>query len=360
MKITGVKIHHIEWERGPYHWRDGIMPQGSTARTSLLRILTDEGIEGISPRGAGASIEEIKWQLIGADPLDRERIWQDFWRNLRTSNLGLAIGPVDCALWDLAGKASHMPVYKLLGAMRDRVPAYASTVTLDSLEEYRKLTEECLEKGYKAIKLHAWGRLEQDAALCRALREWTGDDVELMYDASSMFNIFEDAVWFGRRLEQQGFLWYEEPMDHFNVTVLARLAGVLDIPLAVAEATHGGPWDALAQIRAGAADIVLTGPLDTYKGGFTGVMKTAHICEGYGIMCAMHGGSIASLHAACAIYNTKYFERLVPETYYTPPGIVDASTEIDGEGYAQPWDTPGLGIEIDWDWVNAHTTGVEE
>jgi L-alanine-DL-glutamate epimerase-like enolase superfamily enzyme len=77
-------------------------------------------------------------------------------------------------------------------------------------------------------------------------------------------------------------------------------------------------------------------------------------------MCAMHGGSIASLHAALAIYNTKYFERLVPETYYTPPGIRDASTEIDSEGYAQAWDRPGLGIEVDWPWVEAHSVGVEE
>jgi L-alanine-DL-glutamate epimerase-like enolase superfamily enzyme len=51
---------------------------------------------------------------------------------------------------------------------------------------------------------------------------------------------------------------------------------------------------------------------------------------------------------------------LVPETYYAPPGIVDASTEIDGEGYAQPWDKPGLGIEVDWDWVDTHTVRVEE
>ena len=149
-------------------------------------------------------------------------------------------------------------------------------------------------------------------------------------------------------------------MDHFNITALARLANELDILLAVAEATHGGPWDALAHIKAGAADIILTGPLDAFKGGFTGVMKTAHICEGYGIMCAIHGGSITCLHAACAIYNTKYFERLVPETYYAPPGIRDASTEIDGDGYARPWDAPGLGIEVDWDWVAKHTVKVEE
>ena len=360
MKITAVKIHHVEWERGPYHWRDGIMPNSPTGRTALLRILTDEGIEGLSPCGGVVNVDEIKYQLIGVDPLDRERIWQDFWRNLRSSHLGFAIGPVDCALWDLLGKVSDMPVYKLLGGMRDRIPAYASTVTLDSLEEYMDLAEACLGKGYKAIKLHAWGRLEQDAELCRALRKKVGDDIQLMYDASSMFNTFEDAVWFGRQLEEQGYFWYEEPMDHFNMTALARLAAELDIPLAVAEATHGGPWDALAHIKAGAADIILTGPLDAFKGGFTGVMKTAHICEGYGIMCAIHSGNVASLHAACAIYNTKYFERLVPETYYAPPGIQDASTEIDSEGYARPWDRPGLGIEVDWDWVKKHTVKVAE
>ena len=355
MKITDVKIHHVEWERGPYHWRDGILPSGPTARTALLRILTDEGVEGMSTYSAGANVEEIKYQLIGEHPLDRERIWQKFWRNLRTSQLGLAIGPVDCALWDLFGKVSNTPVYKLLGGMRDKISAYASTVTLDSLEEYMALADVCLDKGYKAIKLHAWGRLEEDAKLCHALRQKVGDDIVLMYDASSMFNLYEDAVWFGRQLEEANFYWYEEPMDHFNMTVLARLAAELDIPLAVAEATHGGPWDALAQIQVGAADIILTGPMDAYKGGLTGVMKTAHICEGFGMMCAIHGGSIAHLHAACAIYNSKYFERLVPETYYSPPGICDASTEIDSEGYASPWDSPGLGYEVDWDWVKSHT-----
>ncbi|MCU0521163.1 MAG: racemase [Anaerolineae bacterium] len=360
MKITGIRIHHIEWERGPYHWRDEIMPSGSTARTALLRIITDAGIEGWSSYSAGASVEEIKYQIVGEDPLNRERIWQKFWRNLRTSKLGLAIGPVDCALWDLAGKVQGEPVYKLAGGMRDKVPAYASTVTLDSLDEYMALARRCLEKGYRAIKLHAWGRLKEDAELCRALRKEVGDEIVLMYDASSMFNLYEDAVWFGRRLEEQDFLWYEEPMDHFNMVALARLARELDIPLAVAEATHGGPWDALAQIQAGAADIILTGPLDPYKGGLTGVLKTAHICEGYGMMCAIHGGAISHLHAACAIYNTKYFERLVPETYYSPPGIRDASTEIGADGYARPWDKPGLGFEVDWGWVEAHTVGIEE
>jgi L-alanine-DL-glutamate epimerase-like enolase superfamily enzyme len=89
-------------------------------------------------------------------------------------------------------------------------------------------------------------------------------------------------------------------------------------------------------------------------------MKTAHICEGYGIMCAIHGGSIASLHAACAIYNSRFFERLVPEAFLSPPGIRDASTGIDSDGNACPWDSPGLGIEVDWDWLEALSAGTEE
>jgi len=360
MKITGVKMHTIEWERGPYHWRDGIMPSGATARTGLLRILTDEGVEGWCQARGRFDIDEVKYQLLGRDPMNRERIWQAFWRNLRSSSLGWAIGPVDCALWDLFGKVTGQPVYKLLGGMRDKVPAYASTVTLDSLDEYMALADTCLEKGYKAIKLHAWGRLQEDAELCRRLRERVGDEVVLMYDASSMFNLYQDAVWFGRRLEEQRFAWYEEPMDHYNMTALARLAAELDIPLAVAEATQGGPWDAHAQIQAGAADVILTGPLDPYKGGFTGVLKTAHICEAYGITCAMHGNSVTCLHAACAIYNSPYYERLVPATYYAPPGIRDAATEEHGDGCARPWDSPGLGIEVDWDWVDAHTIGVQD
>jgi len=71
LKIRAVRIHHIEWERGPYHWRDGIMPNGPLGKTALLRILTDEGIEGLSPCSGGVNIAEIKYQLIGANPLDR-------------------------------------------------------------------------------------------------------------------------------------------------------------------------------------------------------------------------------------------------------------------------------------------------
>jgi L-alanine-DL-glutamate epimerase-like enolase superfamily enzyme len=77
-------------------------------------------------------------------------------------------------------------------------------------------------------------------------------------------------------------------------------------------------------------------------------------------MCAIHGSNVAHLHAACAIYNTKYFERIVPEGFLFPPGIRDAAAEIHSDGHARPWDKPGLGIEVDWDWMEKHSIGVEE
>lgn len=354
MKITGLKVHVLEWDREPYQWRDGLPPGGPKGRETLLRIQTDTGVEGHSIKWGDANIEEMKWKLIGRDPLRIEEIWQDMWRNLRTSTISGAIDAVDVALWDLMGKVTGQPVYRLLGGARDRLPAYASTLTLDSTKAFLELADDVLSRGYKAIKLHAWGRLEEDAALFRALRKHVGDDIVLMYDASSMFT-YEDALWLGRVLEDLNYYWYEEPMDHLNITALARLAKELTIPLAVAEATVGGPFNALDHIVAGAADIIITDPNIKMKGGFTGVLKTAHICEAYGMQCAIHGWHIPSLHVACAISNCRYFESLQPEGFFIPPGIHVASTEIAADGTAGPWETPGLGMEIDWDWIQAHT-----
>ncbi len=354
MKITGLQVHTLEWDRKPYQWRDGLPPGGPKARETLLRIMTDEGVEGYSTHWGGANIEEVKWKLLGRDPLRIEEIWQDLWRNLRTSTFGSAIDAVDVALWDLMGKVTGQPVYRLLGGAKNRIPGYASTLTLDSIGEFLDLADDCLARGYKAIKLHAWGRVQEEEALFRALRKHVGDEIVLMYDASSYFN-FEDALYLGHVLEDLNYYWYEEPMDHLNLTALARLRNELKIPLAVAEASVGGPFNALDHIVAGAADIIITDPLIKMKGGFTGVMKTAHICEAYGIQCALHGWQIPSLHAALAIQNCRYFESLQPEGFFIPPGIHVASTEVDADGYFAAWEKPGLGMEIDWEWIESHT-----
>ena len=359
MKITGLKVHVLEWERGPVNWRDGLMPGGTKGHDALLRIITDAGVEGHSIAWRDANIDEIKWKLLGRDPLRIEEIWQDLWRNLRSHSIAGAIDAIDIALWDLMGKVTGQPVYRLLGGARNRLPAYASTQTLGSLPAFLDLADEVLSRGYRAIKLHAWGRVQEDAALFRALRKHVGDDIVLMYDASTGFT-FEDALYLGRVLEDLNYYWYEEPMDHLNLTALARLSKALTIPLAVHEVSPGGPFSALDHIMAGAGDIILTDPIMKMHGGFTGVMKTAHICEAFGMQCAIHGSQIPMLHVACAIANCRYFESLLPEGFTAPPGIHSAATQIDKDGTVAPWEKPGLGNEIDWKWIDAHTVKMIE
>ena len=360
MKITGVKVHVLEWDRKPGRWADAYMPHGPKAHETFVRILTDEGMEGHSFNWKGADIEAVKWRIVGRNPLDRERIWQDFWRTNRMLPSALGMESVDVALWDLFGKVSGLPVHKLLGGLRDRIPAYASTLTLETLPEYLALAEDCVARGYRAIKLHAWGRVSDDLELCRELRRTVGDDIHLMYDASGLFG-YEDAVRFGRALEELDYYWYEEPIDEFSITALARITRELDVPIVVAETSHGGPSNALDHLMAGAGDIVLTDPLMPFKGGITGSMKTAWICEAFGVMCEVHGSPVPCLHVACAIPSCRYFEQIVPpEGYFFPPGIDVASKYVDSDGCVSPWSEPGLGLRIDWPWVEKHTVRILE
>lgn len=117
--------------------------------------------------------------LVGQDPFNRERIWQDLnhWQRGSAHQLTeRALSFVEQALWDLIGRSLKMPVYKLLGGYRDTVPAYGSTMCGDDLpgglstpEEYAAFAEKLVARGYKAIKLHTGCR----QSLLRPIPKWT-------------------------------------------------------------------------------------------------------------------------------------------------------------------------------------------
>jgi L-alanine-DL-glutamate epimerase-like enolase superfamily enzyme len=356
VRITGIKVQLVEYDRPYFHWCDDLPVPPTHVTAPFLRILTDEGIEGhcfgaIDVVDAG--INAVNGLLVGEDPLNRERIWHRFWKASRWRGFQGRLGTVDIALWDLVGKMTGQPVYKLLGGFRDEIPAYASTLTLDSVEEYADLARDCVERGYSAIKLHIWGKARRDLQACQAVREAVGDEIVLMLDASSMHTL-EEATWFGRALEEMNYYFYEEPIDHFNLTGLVELRKRLRIPLAVAETTNGSVYDAATHLKMGTGDIVITDPL--FKAGFTGSMKTANLWEAYGLRCKVHGSDIACLHTALAIPSNPYFESWVPEGIMQVPGIRTAATEVGRDGLVRAWPKPGLGMEIDWAWIDAHTT----
>lgn len=107
------------------------------------------------------------------------------------------------------------PTLSIAGGYRSHLPAYASTVTFRTIEEYLDVADQCLALGFRAIKLHAFGEVARDGALAVVLRRHVGDEIALMYDGSAAFDL-QDAIRLGGILRDQGFEWYEEPMREFS------------------------------------------------------------------------------------------------------------------------------------------------
>ncbi|MFC4031570.1 enolase C-terminal domain-like protein [Streptomyces polygonati] len=351
MKITHVEVHRIDVPPAdpPFRWREGLSGSAPAGDGAVLRIGTDEGAEGVAlfaRPGAAATLRDLvdrvfREELVGQDPFRREWIWHRVWELDRIHELPLpTLGLIDTALWDLAGRVGDQPVWQLLGGFRDSIPAYASTSTFASTEEFLHVADQCLELGYRGIKLHAWGDARRDAALCRALREHVGPDIPLMYDGSAGFDL-PDAIHLGKALAEADYLWYEEPMREFSVTAYRRLAEHVAVPLLVAETSDGAHMNSADFIQAGAATFgVRTGT--TLRGGITGAMRTAHLADAFRLRAEVHGSDIPNHHLCMAISNTTYYESLVTAT------TVVRERHVDDQGLVHAPTGPGIALPLDY------------
>jgi L-alanine-DL-glutamate epimerase-like enolase superfamily enzyme len=343
--VPGMRVTHLESYPVPvaganpaFAWRRGLRGGPPDGNGAVLRIGTDAGAEGVAftpRRGAGTILADIadrvlRHELIGADALQREWLWHRLWELDRTEELPLYIlGLVDIALWDLAGRVAGQPTWQLLGGFRRSIPAYASTVTFATLEEYLDVATQCLALGYPAIKLHAWGDARADARLCLALRAHVGDDVPLMYDGSAAFDL-PDAVYLGDALAAAGYLWYEEPIREFSVTAYKWLGQRVRVPLCVAETSDGVHLNTADFIVSGAASFVRTSA--ELRGGITGAMRIAHLADAFQLRAEVHGMGNYSQHLCMAIPNTTYYESLVTSTNVTREAVVDEQGLVHAPG----------------------------
>ena len=348
MKITGFEIEHYESQTIPYNWRDGLAGgSGGSVRQALLRVKTDADIDGVVWLKNLAISKDlvdrcIARKFLGSDPLMREQIWSQMWELDRLEELPMyALGYLDVAVWDIAAKSAGVPMFKLLGGHKSRAKAYASTVTMDSIDDYLRLADRCLEKGYRAIKLHVWGRVHEDIALVRKLRQHVGAEIELMLDGSAGYTL-EEAIRLGRVMEECDYLWLEEPMREFNLYAYERLCDTLDIAILAAECTDGCHFNAAEWLRHGACDRLRTSWF--FKGGFTGALKVAYLAESFQIQADVHGCGPASLQLVCALPNSLYYEALVPEEV-----LPDATRRGPILPTAEGWVYPGEEAGIGWD-----------
>jgi L-alanine-DL-glutamate epimerase-like enolase superfamily enzyme len=346
MRIVDVKVHLIKRPAAPvFRWRAGLPGSEPEGIGGILRIITDGGIEGIASTHRGKILADIverrlRDELIGQDPLQKEWLWHRVWEIDRIEELPLYIlGLVDVALWDLTGKVAGLPLYQLLGGYRSSIPAYASTVTFASIEEYLDVADQCLALGYPAIKLHAWGDARKDAALCLALRKHIGDEIPLMYDGSAGFDL-ADSIYLGRALAEAGYVWYEEPMREFSITAYKQLAAAVRVPLLVAETSDGAHMNTADFIASGCATFVRTS--SGLKGGVTGAMRIAHLADSFRLRAEVHGGGLVNQHLCMAISNTTYYESIV----MTNPIVRESA--VDEHGMVHAPTAPGIGFETQW------------
>jgi L-alanine-DL-glutamate epimerase-like enolase superfamily enzyme len=351
MKITSVDVVLVDQPavEPAFRWRTGL-PGSEPARTEGWLILrTDEGITGYGHHRRGVILEDVvnrrlRSELLGADPFAREYLWHRLWEVDRIEEFPIYLhGVVDTALWDIGGKAAGLPVHQLLGTFRREIPAYASTVTLDSVEEYLDVADQALALGYPAIKLHAWGDPARDSALALALRAHVGDGVPLMFDGSAGYDLL-DAIRVGRALAEADYLFYEEPMREFSITAYQRLAERVDVPLLVAETSDGAHMSTADFIASGCAVGVRTSA--DLRGGITGAMRIAHLADSYLMRAEVHGGGLPNTHLCMAIRNNTYYESLLlanpvqRDACVDERGLVHAPTGP-GIGYEQVWDVTG-------------------
>ena len=341
MKITNIKLHVFKSKVSlPVTSFDGLFEDPGPAgflEFSLIRVLTDEGIEGdyivwseiplARPKVLAEVLHFLKPYLIGKNPFEREAIWQKM-SSLWYGQKGPAIAAVDIALWDIAGKATNLPIYKLLGGYRSKVRAYASggPPYLD-VKPAVDLAIELKRRGYKAMKLHP---LVLEA--CKAVREAVGDEMILIHDAVFAYD-YSEALKVGRELEKLNFYWYEAPLPAYDINGYVELTKKLDIPITV-ELFH----NYTEYIKQRAVDIFRT--MSDFTGGITEMKKIAGLCEMFGLKLEPHsyGGifcQMANLHVILSIKNCDFFELLIERSDHE--GFLDVGSKdairIDEEGY---------------------------
>ncbi len=368
MKITSIESRVIGYDVAEA-W-GGILPEGITSswyEYSFDTFHTDEGIDGHTNQNAnlrdgGAMVHVLHGlyapQLIGEDPLEVERLWHKLRRlNRHAYNLsdGMA-GAIDVALWDIRGKVAGMPIATMLGTARKRIGAYATARNIEPTPE--AVFEEARtrkEQGYHAFKVQFWDGLARDIPRYRAAREAVGPDYPLMQDAAGMYS-YAEALAVGKVLGDLDYTWFEEPIPDRNLFQLQRLTDQLAVPILSGETSR--VHELAEGMRMGAFDIA-RGDVHM-KEGITGLRKAAGMADLLGFDLEIHAINqplldVANLHVAMSIANCRWSETFHP-IYYR--GLKGEPLAIDADGYKHLPTGPGLGVDLDWDWIDDNTQSV--
>ena len=328
----------------------------------LVRVISDDGLIGFgeshhgqNPTAMAEIVEKgIGSLLIGADPLDTEGIWDRINKQqIVTHGLGagsiMALSGIDIALWDLKGKILGQPVFRLMGGAQRKIRAYAGGLSLgfQPLDTLETEVGGLIAQGYTAIKMRIGDTPRRDAERVGHIRKTFGDEFDIAVDAATRYTELDipDVV---RYCEDNHVYWLEEPFTPDNIPAYQKLARHTKIPLATGENHYARPaFRELFEARAIAivqADVCKTGGLSEGK-------KIADMAAAWHLHAAPHTShsilsNAASAHLLAALPNGLIYEADVApiNPFRTDLAKVPFGVE---NGYIEPGDEPGLGIEID-------------
>lgn len=351
------------------------MARGTVSRRSstIVRILTDDGLEGIGESWGPADVVAKEVQLfapafVGQDPHNFEGIMHQILNShYHQSTKGLAIAAlsgIDTACWDLRGKATGLPVCKLLGGRyRDVVEAYASDGYFrEDNYPFEQQVADSLEGGFRALKIKIGRGLESDVERVKVARKALGPSGYLMVDVNGAYTA-DTAIRCARRIEEYGIHWLEEPVAPDDLNGFARLKEHCTIPISTGEAEF---------MRYGFRDLISKRLVDIVQpdvaavGGLGETMTIIRMAQAWHVRVEPHVWGTAVLLAA-----SLQLLAAIPDHPHTVAPPHPQFLELDRSdnplrenllqeplravnGKMRIPDGPGLGIALDWDAVNKY------
>ena len=385
MKITKVTPWLVSF---PWEVRTGVEQKLESRDRQLVfvQVDTDEGITGwgevttypgpVANRAMVAMIGQVSDFLAGENTNEFERLWQRIFRSFtyvgtRGATTAMISG-IDIALWDIRGKELGLPIYELLGGpVRDRIALYTHPPEPRTIPDAIADARQIIDAGYEAFKFDPMMRFIpggndgfMDGQLSRegiatadeivgAVREAIGPDIEILIDAHGMYNV-PTAIELANRLAKHGIHWFEEPVPVESYSALRQVRREIPVKISVGERLHTR-WEFVNIFENNLADFVM--PDVTWTGGITELKKISTMAEAYYVPVSPHdaSGPVNVLAGAHVMMTTPNFYKLETSRYDLSAYdvFIDPGLDIrNGDLYVP--DTPGLGVEMDMDYMRAH------
>ncbi|MBI3360424.1 MAG: mandelate racemase/muconate lactonizing enzyme family protein [Chloroflexi bacterium] len=358
MKISSIRIDHFRLPLDPpFHASWDPKPRASHTST-IVRVRAGD-YEGVGSGDAMLGLSGHESLFVGHDPFDIQR------HVAILDNLQFHYGrmwPLEIALWDLMGKLSGQPLWKLLGGRSRRVRLYASTGERLAAPARAESALRLREQGFPAIKLrfHADDPRE-DIAVVRAVRDAVGSEMEILVDANQGWQMpwdasatwdFKTALWVADALAELGVYWLEEPLQRHDYRGLAELRRRAKVRIAGGEGNRE-----FSELR----EYLRHASLDVYQPDVvwsTGILRARQIAEevqASGAIYSPHTWGdglvlLANLHVSAPVSTAPFIEFPLDPPSWTAErrDFILPRVTLAENGWVTLPDAPGLGVEIDW------------